>query len=317
MWAAGRSGGKLSERGSLPPGPASRSVERLQEMIKAGMNIARLNFSHGSHEVRGGAVGCGGAGGGPGSWPPAPETPACSRPQYHAESIANVREAAESFATSPLSYRPVAIALDTKGPEIRTGILQGVRGGPRPGCRGPSASERRGGCSPGGVAWERAWCGRSETQDSWLRPQGPEAEVELVKGSQVLVTVDPAFRTRGDANTVWVDYPNIVHVVPVGGRIYIDDGLIALVVKEIGAHPAPCMRPEMHRPFRGRVLPHASRGRGIQAPRLTLAWGWAGGLGVSSTRCGHPACSVGSPGRETSKTWALISWRCKAPFALP
>lgn len=56
----------------------------------------------------------------------------CSGPQYHAESIANIREAVESFANSPLSYRPVAIALDTKGPEIRTGILQGVREDPRP-----------------------------------------------------------------------------------------------------------------------------------------------------------------------------------------
>ncbi|XP_029412816.1 pyruvate kinase PKLR isoform X3 [Nannospalax galili] len=138
-------------------GPASRSVERLREMIKAGMNIARLNFSHGSHE-------------------------------YHAQSIANIREAAESFATSPLSYRPVAIALDTKGPEIRTGILQG----------------------------------------------GPESEVEIVKGSQVLVTVDPEFRTRGDAHTVWVDYSNIIRVVAVGGHIYIDDGLISLVVRKIG-----------------------------------------------------------------------------------
>ncbi|XP_042782131.1 pyruvate kinase PKLR isoform X2 [Panthera leo] len=138
-------------------GPASQSVERLKEMIKAGMNIARLNFSHGSHE-------------------------------YHAQSIANIREAVQSFATSPLSYRPVAIALDTKGPEIRTGVLQG----------------------------------------------GPETEVELVKGSRVLVTVDPAFRTRGDANTVWVDYPNIVKVVSVGSRIYIDDGLISLQVQKIG-----------------------------------------------------------------------------------
>ncbi|KAF3822936.1 hypothetical protein GH733_010372 [Mirounga leonina] len=138
-------------------GPASHSVESLKEMIKAGMNIARLNFSHGSHE-------------------------------YHAQSIANIREAVESFATSPLGYRPVAIALDTKGPEIRTGVLRG----------------------------------------------GPEAEVELVKGSLVLVTVDTAFRTLGDANTMWVDYPNIVKVVPVGSRIYIDDGLISLLVKKIG-----------------------------------------------------------------------------------
>ena len=82
----------------------------------------------------------------------------------------------------------MAIALDTKGPEIRTGVLQG----------------------------------------------GPESEVEIVKGSQVLVTVDPKFRTRGDAKTVWVDYHNITQVVAVGGRIYIDDGLISLVVRKIG-----------------------------------------------------------------------------------
>ncbi|XP_072346756.1 pyruvate kinase PKM-like isoform X2 [Scyliorhinus torazame] len=138
-------------------GPASRSVETLKEMIKAGMNIARLNFSHGSHE-------------------------------YHAASIRNIREAAASFSSTPLYQRIVAIALDTKGPEIRTGLVKGSESG----------------------------------------------EVELLKGSEVKVTTDRSLREECSEQLVWVDYGNLTRVVRVGGKIYIDDGLISLIITEIG-----------------------------------------------------------------------------------
>ena len=68
-------------------GPASSSEEVLTQMVKAGMNVMRLNFSHGDH-----------AG--------------------HLEKINTLRKINESLNTN------VAILLDTKGPEIRTGDFE-------------------------------------------------------------------------------------------------------------------------------------------------------------------------------------------------
>jgi len=70
-------------------GPKTKSPEMLDKMMTAGMNIMRLNFSHGSHE-------------------------------YHGEVIGNLRAALAKRGGNSRC----AIMLDTKGPEIRTGKLK-------------------------------------------------------------------------------------------------------------------------------------------------------------------------------------------------
>lgn len=141
--------------------------------------------------------------------------------------------------------------------------------------------------------------------------------MELVKGSRVLVTVDPAFRTRGDANTVWVDYPNIVKVVSVGSRIYIDDGLISLQVQKIGADgPPPQPRGRGVRSFSlapsprlvdppppplASALPHPSP----EPPGSRLEGSTRVGAGLpgssSLPRTPTGACSVHGPGPKVAR----------------
>ena len=68
-------------------GPASRTEKVMTEMLRAGMNVARLNFSHGTHE-------------------------------YHKEMIETFRAARDKLGV------PAAVMLDTKGPEVRLRTFQ-------------------------------------------------------------------------------------------------------------------------------------------------------------------------------------------------
>lgn len=68
-------------------GPASRDADTMREMLEAGMNVARLNFSHGTHEE-------------------------------HRKTIETFRRVRNE------QDRPAAILLDTKGPEIRLGDFE-------------------------------------------------------------------------------------------------------------------------------------------------------------------------------------------------
>ena len=68
-------------------GPRTNTREMMKEMVENGMNVARFNFSHGSHEEH----------------------------KNRMDLLKNVREDLD---------KTVAILLDTKGPEIRTGMLK-------------------------------------------------------------------------------------------------------------------------------------------------------------------------------------------------
>ncbi|HLR39281.1 MAG TPA: pyruvate kinase, partial [Jeotgalicoccus sp.] len=67
-------------------GPASEDKETLEKLMYAGMDIARLNFSHGNHEE-------------------------------HLARIESIREVSKKVG------KKIGILLDTKGPEIRTGDM--------------------------------------------------------------------------------------------------------------------------------------------------------------------------------------------------
>ncbi len=144
-------------------GPAVASEPRLAELIRAGVDVIRLNFSHGDHDS-------------------------------HAAAVRQIRSVAAAAG------KPVAILQDLRGPKIRVGML-------------------------------------------------PLGKVELVTGARVTLFALPADseETAGrpgrvlEAGMVPVEgYPTLSEDVHPGEQILLDDGAIALRVREIVAHGVIC-----------------------------------------------------------------------------
>ncbi|CAD7013415.1 unnamed protein product [Ceratitis capitata] len=142
-------------------GVVSRNRTMLKSLMKAGMDIARLNFSHESHE-------------------------------HHKSTIDMIRAASDDYAEEEGYRRHIGIALDTKGSEIRTGSFEGVQ------------------------------------------------EVELKKNDNIRLSVNKDLMDKGSKETVYVDYPNIINVMQPGNIIYLCDGTIMLLVKEVAVDCVIC-----------------------------------------------------------------------------
>ncbi|KII93858.1 hypothetical protein PLICRDRAFT_152963 [Plicaturopsis crispa FD-325 SS-3] len=128
-------------------GPKTNTVEKLGELARAGVNIVRMNFSHGEYA-------------------------------YHQSVIDNTRK----MVSQNPGGRPVAIALDTKGPEIRTGLMKD------------------------GI------------------------DISIKAGHEFIISTENKYNEIGDDKIIWVDYPNLPKVTAPGKLIYVDDGILSLLV---------------------------------------------------------------------------------------
>ena len=132
-------------------GPATESEEKLRELMLAGMNVARLNFSHGSHDE-------------------------------HKVRIDRIKKVREELGL------PVAILLDTKGPEYRIRTFENDK-------------------------------------------------IYLNDGDTFTFTTDEIV---GNQERVAVSYKNLHNDLEVGNKIYVNNGLVHFLVKEIKGHDIIC-----------------------------------------------------------------------------
>jgi pyruvate kinase len=127
-------------------------------MVLAGMDVARLNFSHGDADT-------------------------------HRQAAANARAAAEEVG------RPIALLGDLQGPKIRTGSLDG--------------------------GFQRLLRGRTVV----LLSEGPIDAQSTTSGH---------LPPNGQATSITVSHPELIHALRKGDRVLLDDGRIELAVRSTG-----------------------------------------------------------------------------------
>jgi pyruvate kinase len=132
-------------------GPASESPEMLERLVRAGLNVARLNFSHGDFTG-------------------------------HAERIARIRAAERATG------RRVAIMADLPGPKMRVGKIE-----PEP--------------------------------------------IELRADDPFTLTTEDMV---GNARRVSMSFPRLPQVVKPGDRLFLNDGLVQLVVERVAGNDVHC-----------------------------------------------------------------------------
>nr|XP_036673696.1 pyruvate kinase-like [Drosophila suzukii] len=140
-------------------GPSSNRPEVLLELIRAGMRVVSINMSHDNHDC-------------------------------HCQTIQAARKAISMYVEQTGLPRTLAIALNTRGPQIRTGKLS--------------------------------------------------AKIELNPGDKITLSINQNLEETCSKKKIYVDHQPLPNIVKAGNRIFIDNGLISLVVKESTAEEVIC-----------------------------------------------------------------------------
>lgn len=179
-------------------GPRSNNVETLEKMMKAGMKVARINMSFYS-------------------------TSECEA------LIKTIDQARVNYSKKIGRIYPLAIAVDIKGPEIRTGSLKiSNREKNRETLNKDKSNENNKDIS-------------KEINKETNKTEIVDKKIQLQEGNTVNITSDPAYSEHVTEDMIYVDYQTIQDVVEPGDNIYLDNGKIHLSAMEIVGSIIRCL----------------------------------------------------------------------------